>query len=154
MYEEYRARLQGTTIDPNTFLSTDYFNHFNEAIMLFGMLPDMPEMLEEIDLWKFRSYCEHFQTSGLAFADLAIEVYPLAPEELRVGLEMLVEEMRAIIEGARSEFHELLARQEIHILAEKALKCSQELQRMVDEGSAIVHGSVGSLDQAAIDSMF
>ena len=55
MYEEYRARLQGTTIDPNTFLSTDYFNLFNEVIMLFGMLPDMPDMLEEIDLWKVRT---------------------------------------------------------------------------------------------------
>ena len=154
MYEEYRARLQGTTIDSNTFLSTDYFNHFNEAIMLFGMLPDMPEMLEEIDLWKFRTYCEHFQASGLAFADLAIEVYPLAPEDLRVRLELLVEEMRDRIETARAALHELLARHDHEALAEKALTCSLTLQRMVDEGSAIVHGSVGSLDQAAIDSMF
>ena len=154
MYEEYRTRLQGTTIDPKTFLSTDYFNHFNEAIMLFGMLPDMPEMLEEIDLWKFHDYCEHFQESGLAFADLAIELYPLAPQDLRVRLEALVEEMRASIEAARADFHDLLARHESNTLAERAINCSLILQRMVDEGSAIVHGAVGSLDQAAIDSMF
>lgn len=154
MYEEYRARLQGTTIDPNTFLSTDYFNLFNEVIMLFGMLPDMPDMLEEIDLWKFRTYCEHFQGSGLAFADLAIEVYPMAPQELRTRLEALVDEMRITIEATRSEFHDMLAARQDAALAEKAVTCSQALQRMVDEGSAIVHGSIGSLDQAAIDSMF
>ena len=154
MHEEYRARLQGTTIDPNTFLSTDYFNLFNEVIMLFGMLPDMPDMLEEIDLWKFRTYCEHFQASGLTFADLAIEVYPMAPQELRLRLEALVDVMRLDIEAARAEFHELLATHQDAILAEKAVNCSMTLQRMVDEGSAIVHGSVGSLDQAAIDSMF
>jgi hypothetical protein len=154
MYEEYRARLQGTTIDPNTFLSTDYFNHFNEAIMLFAMLPDMPEMIEEIDLWKFRSYCEHFQTSGLAFADLAIELYPLAPQELRDSLEALVDEMRITIETARTEFHGLLARHDTDVLADKAVSCSIALQRMVDEGSAIVHGFAGSLDQSAIDDLF
>lgn len=154
MYEEYRARLQGTTIDPNTFLSTDYFNLFNEVIMLFGMLPDMPDMLEEIDLWTFRTYCEHFQASGLAFADLAIEVYPMAPQDLRTRLEALVDEMRVNIEATRAEFHQLLANHHEELLAEKAINCSLTLQRMVDEGSAIVHGSVGSLDQAAIDSMF
>ncbi len=149
MDEDYRARVLGTTIDPNTFLSTDYFNLFNEVIMLFGMLPDMPDMLEEIDLWEFRTYCEHFQASGLG-----VEVYPLAPEELRMRLEALVDGMRITVESARAEFHELLAQQQAEILAEKAMTCSLSLQRMVDEGSAIVHGSVGSLDQAAIDSMF
>jgi hypothetical protein len=62
--------------------------------------------------------------------------------------------MRVTIETARAEFHELLAGREHTVLAEKAVNCSIMLQGMVDEGSAIVHGSVGSLDQAAIDSMF
>ncbi len=154
MDDDYRAKIKGTTIDPNTFLSTDYFNLFNEVIMLFGMLPDMPDMLEEIDHWKFRTYQEHFGASGLGFADLAIEVYPLAPAELRMQLEMLVDEMRTKVETTRKEFHELLARQESEVLAEKAITCSLDLQRMIDQGSAIVHGSVGSLDQTAIDSLF
>jgi len=154
MYEEYRARVLGTTIDPNTFLSTDYFNLFNEVIMLFGMLPDMPDMLEEIDIWEFRTYQRHFELSGLGFADLAIEVYALAPDDLRNQLETLVDMMRMTVEMAREELRELVEKQSDDVMAEKAVGYSLELQRMVDQGSAIVHGSVGSLDQSAIDDMF
>src|SRR5467141_888260 len=79
MYDEYRARVAGTTIDGGTLLSTDYFNTFNEVIMLLGMLPEMPEMIEEIDAWRFRSYAEHFSDSHLPFAALAIEAYAHVP---------------------------------------------------------------------------
>ena len=41
--EEARAaRLRAANINPRTGLATDYLNHFNEAIMLLEMIPDMP----------------------------------------------------------------------------------------------------------------
>ncbi|MEO8318885.1 MAG: hypothetical protein ABI561_11235, partial [Bradyrhizobium sp.] len=37
------AQLKAANINPRTGLATDYLNHFNEAIMLLEMVPDMPE---------------------------------------------------------------------------------------------------------------
>ena len=45
-------RLEGSNVSPQTFLATDYLNHFNEVVMLLGMLGDMPEMFEDIAAWR------------------------------------------------------------------------------------------------------
>ena len=73
--EEYREKVIGTNIDQKSLLSTDYFNTFNSVAMLFDMLPDVPELLEEVEQWQFYDYVDHFKASGLDFAPLAIEAY-------------------------------------------------------------------------------
>src|SRR5258708_25682802 len=100
MYEAYRERVIGTTIDGGTLLSTDYFNSFNEVIMLLGMVPDMPEMLQDVQAWKFRTYEEHFRESGLPFAQLAIEAYAHVPADIRQRFEATVLELRRTVEEA------------------------------------------------------
>src|SRR5260221_9113702 len=101
MYDEYRSRIAGTTIDGTTLLSTDYFNTFNEVIMLLGMLPEMPEMIEEIDAWRFRTYEEHFGDSHLPFAVLAIEAYAHVPSAIRDRFEQTIAQMRDTVDEAR-----------------------------------------------------
>src|SRR6266481_5092137 len=101
MYDEYRTRVAGTTIDDGTLLSTDYFNSFNEVIMLLGMLPDMPDMIDDIKAWRFITYEEHFRASGLPFAGLAIEAYAHVPPEVRDRFERTVEAMHATVDEAR-----------------------------------------------------
>ena len=63
----------GTNIDPRSLLSTDYFNTFNSVVMVLDLLPDAPDLLEEVEQWQFYDYIGHFQRSGLDFAQLAIE---------------------------------------------------------------------------------
>jgi hypothetical protein len=51
--DEARAeRLRAANINPRTGLATDYLNHFNEAIMLLEMIPDMPECAEDFLGWQ------------------------------------------------------------------------------------------------------
>jgi predicted Zn-dependent protease with MMP-like domain len=154
LFEHYRKLAAGTTIDSSTLLSTDYFNLFNEVIMLLGMLPDMPDMLEEVSAWQFKTYAQHFAESGLAFAPLAIDAYPHAPAPARAAFEEVVEKMRQMIEEAKRVLSEDLAGDELDLFAGKAIGYSLELQRLVDTGSAIVHGRDASLDQSAIDDLF
>ena len=45
------AELTAANINPRTGLATDYLNHFNEAIMLLDMIPDMPECAEDFLTW-------------------------------------------------------------------------------------------------------
>ena len=153
-YEEYRLKVQGTNIDPRSLLSTDYFNHFNTVIMLLGMLPEMPELLDEIDQWKFITYCQHFQESGLDFAPLAIEAYEHVPAKKREKFERKCEEISNFVEMSRLGLRRLLETQDMDRFAELARRTSRDMQSMVDDGGAIVHGHEEALDQSSIDNLF
>jgi hypothetical protein len=154
MYEHYRDLVSGTTIDSSTLLSTDYFNLFNEVIMLLGMLPDMPDMLDEVSAWQFKTYAQHFADSGLAFAPLAIEAYPHAPAASLVSFEQNISKMHKMVEEAKLVLRDEFDAGEMENFAGKALGYSKELQCLVDTGSAIVHGQEAVLDQSAIDDLF
>ncbi|HMH63198.1 MAG TPA: hypothetical protein VK561_18210, partial [Bradyrhizobium sp.] len=70
--EARAAQLRAANINPRTGLATDYLNHFNEAIMLLEMVPDMPECAEDFLAWQPLSYGEHFTASHFKARDLAI----------------------------------------------------------------------------------
>ena len=154
MYDAYRERVVGTTIDSFTLLSTDYFNSFNEVIMLLGMVPEMPAMIDDIRAWKFRTYEEHFRESGLPFAQLAIEAYAFVPGEVRQRFEATVLDMRETIEEACRTMNPAAAGEELERLKLSALDCSMHLQGLVETGSAIVHGAASKMDQSEIDDLF
>src|ERR1700745_2646105 len=77
------AQLRAANINPRTGLATDYLNHFNEAIMLLEMIPDMPDCAEDFLLWCPLSYAEHFTASNFRARDLAIESYQAADAAIR-----------------------------------------------------------------------
>jgi hypothetical protein len=154
MYDEYRIRVAGTTIDGTTLLSTDYFNLFNEFIMILAILPDMPEMIAEIGAWQFRSYAEHFHASGLPFAALAIDAYAHVPPVIRERFEQTVAQMHATIEEARQVLAVLAIEPGLDRFKTRTLDYAMRLQGFVDTGSAIVHGADEVSDQNAIDAMF
>jgi hypothetical protein len=154
MYEQYRGRVAGTTIDGTTLLSTDYFNNFNEIIMLLGMLPEMPEMIEDIDAWRFRSYEEHFGDSHLPFAALAIEAYAHVPPAVRDRFERTIAQMRDTVDEARGVLGQLAGQGELDHLKLSAIDYSMRLQALLDTGSAIVRGADQISDQSAIDALF
>ena len=152
--DDIYARIAGTNIDPRSLMSTDYFNHFNEVIMLLGMLPDMPDMLEEIDKWEFKSYVQHFQESGLGFAPLAIEAYEKAPANLKEPFDRITIEIKDLILETRVQLRHALEEGHTEKFAEMCRLHSMELQGLVDDGGAVVHGYSGSADQTEIDKMF
>src|SRR6267154_5930424 len=77
------AELKAANINPQTGLATDYLNHFNEAIMLLEMIPDMPECSEDFLQWSPLSYAEHFTASNFKARDLAISAYESADPDIR-----------------------------------------------------------------------
>ena len=158
MIDQYRLLVRNTTIDDRTLLSTDYFNHFNEVIMLLSMLSDMPDMLDDIVAWIPKTYRQHFETSGLAFAPLAIEAYDHVPMEYRGAFDENVNEMNSLIVEAVATLSPL--RDDPDMLSFAAGDYWQRLQALVDRGSAIVHGSIQdsnpdvTMDQSEIDDLF
>src|SRR5947208_13389129 len=91
------ADLRAANINPRTGLATDYLNHFNEAIMLLEMIPDMPECAEDFLTWCPLSYCEHFMASNFKARDLAIEAYEAADARVRIEFDNIASAMTLIL---------------------------------------------------------
>ena len=92
-----RATGKANFVSLCTGLATDYLNHFNEAIMLLEMVPDMPECAEDFLTWTPLSYAEHFGASNFKARDLAIEAYEIADPNLRANFDHLTATMTSIL---------------------------------------------------------
>jgi hypothetical protein len=91
------AELRAANINPRTGLATDYLNHFNEAVMLLEMVPDMPECAEDFLGWQPRSYAEHFTASNFKARDLAIAAYESADTRIRAEFDNITSAMTSIL---------------------------------------------------------
>lgn len=90
-------RLLEANINPRTGLATDYLNHFNEAIMLLEMIPDIPECFEDFLGWHPMSYREHFAASNFKARELAISAYEASDPEVRAEFDEITTTMTSIL---------------------------------------------------------
>ena len=150
---ETRARVQGTNINQQTLLATDYLNHFNEIVMTLEMIPDMPELLEEAQAWRPKGYREHFAESTIADKDLAVEVYELVPDRYRRPFEETIGQMDRLVLRTLARIAEASAGGEVERLRITTHNASLLLRRLMDHASAIIHGSETTMDQAEIDAL-
>lgn len=118
--EARAAQLKAANINPRTGLATDYLNHFNEAIMLLEMVPDMPECAEDFLAWTPLSYAQHFIASNFKDRDLAIEAYELAEPHIRVEFDKLTDNMTSILTAVGSAMREARQDKTRATLAEQA----------------------------------
>jgi hypothetical protein len=125
------SQLVAANVDPATGLSTDYLNHFGEAIMLLDLSAQAPEYGLELARWRPISYREYFAASQLAHRELSIAAYEAAEPQ------------------ARSEFDALCATMSSVILAAAAAHASSSgataetlarLKALFARASAVVHG--------------
>ncbi len=151
--ETIRARLAGTNINEESFLATDYLNHFNEIIMLLEMVPDMPECLDDCKAWQPRGYAEHFRESGFSDKALAILAYEHAPPQFRAPFDDTVSTMNRLIALGIERIDAALATGDRAAAAHEAERTTRALQKLVDVASAIIHGGAPTLDQDEIDSL-
>jgi hypothetical protein len=90
-------RLLEANINPRTGLATDYLNHFNEAIMLLEMIPDIPECFEDFLDWRPMTYCEHFAASNFKARELAISAYEESDPAVRAEFDEITTAMTSIL---------------------------------------------------------
>src|SRR3954464_8461593 len=77
----------GPNINPVTGLSTDYLNHFTEAVMVLEVIGTMPECLDDLRAWKVKTYPEHFAASRFSNRDAIVAAYRSADPAVRTALE-------------------------------------------------------------------
>jgi hypothetical protein len=139
------ARLAAANINPNTGLATDYLNHFNEAIMLLEMVPELPDCIEDLNTWQPLSYTEHFQASNFKDRELAIEAYHLADPRLRDRLDELSNVMNAMLVSTS----EAMNRSTPAHAAALAVGTVSRLKHMVAQAGAVIHGAGAAIVESA-----
>ncbi|MCU0881851.1 MAG: hypothetical protein MUF14_04190 [Hyphomonadaceae bacterium] len=147
-----RDALTAAKIVHGTGLSTDYLNVFNEAVMLFGMLADMPDMIDDLRTWQPLSYEEHFKRSGFQAKELAIAAYRAADPSIRQPFDALSTDIGATITRAVQDADALIA--EGGDIGEFVTETGFGLQTLIMMLDGMVHGgSVGGA-QDDIDALF
>src|SRR6201994_4928344 len=145
--EEVRsAALKTANINPRTGLATDYLNHFNEAIMLLEMIPDMPECSEDFLAWSPLSYCEHFMASNFTAKDLAISAYETADPDIRAEFEQITDTMTSILTAVGIGMREASQDKTRARLAEQAIGW---LKPLVSAAGGVINGG----SEADVDSI-
>jgi hypothetical protein len=114
------ALLRAANINPRTGLATDYLNHFNEAIMMLEMIPDIPECAEDFLLWYPLSYREHFMASHFKARDLAIEAYESADAAIRAEFDNITGAMTSILTAVGAAMRKVRQDKTRATLAEQA----------------------------------
>ncbi len=122
--------------------------------MLIGMIPDMPECLDDVREWRPKSYVQHFADSGLPEADLAIAAYEYSPEAYRIPLEETVDNLNRLVDASLERIASAVEAGDQDALTDVAGRASRDMQRLVDAASAIINGTGGTIGQTEIDDMF
>jgi hypothetical protein len=144
--------LVGANIMPQTGLATDYLNVFNEATMLFGLLGDMPEMIEELEIWQPLTYEEHFSRSNFHDKELAIAVFKSIPDERRlqfVSTAQMLGEM--IVDGIKDAKAKIATSEDIGDFATETSFALQSVIMMLD---GMIHGHAADNSQDDVDALF
>ena len=140
------AQLRAANINPRTGLATDYLNHFNEAIMLLEMIPDMPECAVEFLGWQPLSYREHFMASHFKARDLAIEAYDSADANVRSEFDNIIAAMISILAAVNAAMRETSQDRTRATLAEQATGWVKPL-------ASLAGGIINGGTEADVDTM-
>jgi len=138
------AELKAANINPRTGLATDYLNHFNEAIMLLEMIPDIPECADDFLQWRPLSYAEHFTASNFRARDLAISAYESADPAIRGEFEHITCTMTSILTAVGAAMREAQQDKTRARLAEQAAGWVKPL--VAAAGGIINGGSESDVD--------
>jgi len=156
MHIEYTAKqkalqpqLEAANINPESFLATDYLNHYNEIAMLLEMIPDMPELVEDTDEWAPKTYIRHFQDSGFQAKDLAISAFELAPDTIRVAFDSVCAELDKLILTTLAGLKSLnVAERGFSPAAQDLIKQRvSSIQHLLMKLNQVIHGKPGIVVQ-------
>jgi len=130
-------RLLEANINPRTGLATDYLNHFNEAIMLLEMIPDIPECFEDFLEWQPMSYCEHFAASNFKARELAISAYEESDPAIRAEFDNITAAMTSILTKVGEAMRQVRHTETRMLLAEQA---TGWVKPLVTQAGSMING--------------
>ena len=146
----------GPNINPATGLSTDYLNHFTEAVMVLEMVGTMPECLDDLRAWQAKTYAEHFATSHFSNRNAMIAAYQSADPAMRAALDRTSDVLNAMVWRTRELVLQHVGTAEVDAIVRRAL---ERLRPLIVRTAALINGTaLQTADrrgpQAAVDAIF
>jgi hypothetical protein len=142
-------------INPSTGFSSDYLNHFSDAIMMLETVAVMPEFVNDLRAWQPKTYCEHFARSRLSNRDAVIAAYRAADPAAREALDAAAETLNTVLARSRDLVLDRFAIPASEQLAQHAAAWLKPLLRRL---GAVINGTAPAAErraaQAEIDAMF
>jgi hypothetical protein len=143
-------------INQFTGLSTDYLNHFTEAVMVLEMAATMPECLDDLKAWKPKTYCEHFAGSRFKDRDALVAAYETADPAVREALDSVSETLNAVVTQTRDVVIGHRGTPAAEALAQRAVAW---LKPLIARAASVINGAAHvatgrQAPQAAIDAIF
>ena len=143
-------------INPITGLSTDYLNHFTEALMVLDMAAASSECLDDLQAWLPKTYREH--VAGSSFGDRAaiLSAYEAADPAVRQELDAVAKTLNVALTETRDRMLHRLGTPAAEAQARRAVAW---LQPLITRAAALINGGAavadsGQAPQAAIDAIF
>jgi hypothetical protein len=160
-----RMRASRTSINPMTFLATDFLNQFNEVAMTLDMLANWPDMFEDLRGWQFYSYVDHFRRSGFADAETLIDAYSAAPFVIRRSFDDQVESLAYLTRAGLSALQHAWDSGLTPGVIEAAAALSSDIRKHVSKlastinighppEAVIVDAEVSGMNQDDVDALF
>ncbi len=143
------AILRAANINPRTGLATDYLNHFNEAVMLLEMIPDIPECAEDFLAWTPLTYPEHFTHTNFKARDLVIEAYEHADPYIREKFDRVTKTMTDILLAVGSAMR---AAKQDKTKAKLAEEAAGWVKPLVAQAGGIINGDL-EIDPEPVDEI-
>ena len=116
-------------INPVTGLSTDYLNHFTEAVMLLEMGTTMPDCLDDLRAWRPKTYASTSPRSRFTDRDAVIAAYDAADPAVRDALDCASQTLNNVLVEARDVVCGNLATPDADALAQRAVAWCQAADR-------------------------
>jgi hypothetical protein len=130
-------------------LSTDYLNHFAEALMLIEAVTLDDSIASELAKWRPISYRQHFTTSELRCAPHALKAYDALDHTSRGAFEALCSAMNRLVETVLLTLSDVRDPAQMVALVEIAARAFHSLltraTRFINSG--------GDMRQAAYDTV-
>jgi hypothetical protein len=139
-------------INPVTGLSTDYLNHFTEALMVLEMAGDIPECIYDLRDWRPKTYTEHFAASHFSNRDLVVRAYRGTDPTVRAALDAIADTLNATLVATRDG---VLRMTNVDVLRRYSLGVVRPLlARLVTVINGATQAAGRANAQAEIDAMF
>jgi len=137
-----------STINPCTGLSTDYLNHFTEALMVLEMGATMSDCLDDLRAWTPKSYREHFAAARFNDRDAVLAAYEAAEPALRDAFEAVAQRLNTALAAIRDQVLENASAP-----PDSAKPSLAAVKPLIAQAAAIINGADAGGSQVSVDAM-